>query len=225
MPRGLRVLAPLTGPLTVVLFGCGLLFGDLLGTSNYPPADASTAVLRRYLTQNGGDVRALAFFHTLAALALVVFAINLAVRLERAAPGCPGRHRAVLAGGILGAGFLLLSALCYRTLADPAVYADPGAAQAVLVLSYLAGGPALAAPLAVLEAGASTTFAQGVLLPRWLGWLGLVAALFSLVSVAYLLASLDNGSWLYAVLLLGALLGFVWLVLTGGLLAVRALRG
>jgi hypothetical protein len=32
---------PATGALTMVLVGCGLLFGDLLGTTNYAALNAS----------------------------------------------------------------------------------------------------------------------------------------------------------------------------------------
>jgi hypothetical protein len=39
----LRQLWAATGALTVALFACGLLFGDLLGTTNFPPLDASAS--------------------------------------------------------------------------------------------------------------------------------------------------------------------------------------
>src|ERR1700685_1553365 len=94
-----------TGALAVVLFGCGLLFGVLLGTTHYPALNASSLQLRQYFTHNVSEVRALSFFHLLAAVALAAFASYL-----------------------------------YSTL---------GSAGVRFVLSCLAGGPAISAPLAL----------------------------------------------------------------------------
>ena len=223
-PHLFRAAAGLTGPLTVVLFGCGLLFGDLLGTSNFPPIDASAGVLRRYVAENPLEVRGLSFFHQLAALALLTFAVVLSTRLHRAAPSCWGRALVVAAAGTLAAAFLLLSALSYRVLALPSIAGDPDVGRAILVLSYLAGGPALAAPLGLLEIAAASLALRGVLLPRWLGWLGIVAGAISLLSTLYLFSSLDNRSWLYAVLLLGAVLSLAWIFLAGIVLALPPRR-
>ena len=75
-----------TGALTVVLFGCGLLFGDLLGTTNYPALNASSFQLRQYFTRNVSEVRALSLFHLLAAAALAAFASRICTpRCERRA--------------------------------------------------------------------------------------------------------------------------------------------
>ena len=57
-----------SGALTVVLFAAGLVFGDLLGSDNYPALEASTDEVRRYFLENETEVRALSFFHMLAAL-------------------------------------------------------------------------------------------------------------------------------------------------------------
>ena len=75
---------PATGALTVVLFGCGLLFGDLLGTTNYPALNASSFQLRQYFTRNVSEVRALSLFHLLAAAALAAFASYLYPTLRAA---------------------------------------------------------------------------------------------------------------------------------------------
>ena len=59
-----------SGAFAVVLFACGLLFGDLLATTNFPALNAAPSQLREYFLRNGSDVRALSFFHLLAAAAL-----------------------------------------------------------------------------------------------------------------------------------------------------------
>jgi hypothetical protein len=208
-----------SGALAVVLFGCGLLFGDLLGSSNYPPLNAPYARLETYFLDNGSEVRALAFFHLLSALALLCFVAYLHDRL-RDAEQPRGRLPAIaLAGGITAAGFLLLSALIYRALAEPAVVREPALAHALVVISYLAGGPAIAVPLALPIAAGATVALRRVLLPRWTAWLGIAAAAASLLSATTLLGPMNNSSITYAVLLLAAVLGFLWTFVASVLLA------
>jgi len=158
-----------TGALAVVLFGCGLLFGDLLGSSNYPQLNAPHGEVQAYFLQNGSEVRALAFFHVLSALALLCFAAYLRAWLKQADEPA-GRLAAVApASGATSAAFLLLSALIYRTLAEPAVARDPALTHALVVLSYLAGGPGIAVPLALLILAGSVTALRRAPLPAWTG--------------------------------------------------------
>lgn len=210
-----------SGALAVALFGCGLVFGDLLGSSNYPPLNASSARASSYFLRNGSEVRALGFFHVLSALALLCFAAYLQEWLHDG-PAAAGRMATLaLAGGATAAAFLLLSALVYRALAEPSVVHDPALTHALVVISYLAGGPAIAVPLALpIAAGARAALRDG-LLPRWTGWLGVPAAGVSLISAATLLGPMNNSSALYGVLVLAAVLGFLWTFVTSSVLAMR----
>ena len=212
-----------SGALALVLFFCGLLFADLLGSSNYPPLNASNARVRAYFLSNASEVRALTFFHVLAALALMSFAAYLHGWLEREADPAAARLAPLaLVGGVTAAAFLLLSALIYRALAEQSVLHDTALTHALVVLSYLAGGPAIAVPLALpIGAGTAAAFRGGAL-PRWTGWLGVAAAAVSLLSAATLLGPMNNSSALYGVLLLAAILGFAWIFVTSLLLAMRA---
>ena len=124
-----------------------------------------------------------------------------------------------LAGGMTAAGFLLLSALAYRTLAEPAVRSDPALLHALVVMSYLAGGPAIAIPLALSIAAGATLALRGVLLPRWVGWLGCAAAALCFTSAATFLGPMNNSSATYAILLLAAITGFLWIFATSIALA------
>ena len=63
-----------SGVLTVVLFACGLPFGDLLGTTSFPALDATASKVRAHFLENSSEVPALSFFHVLSAIALVAFA-------------------------------------------------------------------------------------------------------------------------------------------------------
>jgi hypothetical protein len=199
-----RRASALTGAAAVVLFLCGLLFGDLLGSSNYPPLNASATRVRAYFSANGGDVRVLALAHTLSALCLLAFGACLYRRLREREPA--GAHApAALAGTLAAAVFLMLSALCYRTLVEHAVLADAGLAHALVMLSYLAGGPGISVALA-LPAIAGLRLGAG----RALRALSVAAAIFCVAAAVSLAGPMNNSSYAYGILLAAAVFGFAW---------------
>jgi hypothetical protein len=210
-----------TGALTVVLFGCGLLFGDLLGTTNYPALNASSSQLRQYFARNVSDVRALSLFHLLAAAALAAFASYLYAKLR---PAGERLAALALAGGIIGGVFLALSALSYRVLAERAVAGDPALAHGLVVFSYLAGGPAIGMPLALTAGAFAAALRRERTLPVWLWWLSVVAAVLGVATVTTLVGPTNNSSAAYGVLLLGAVALFAWLVASSVVLLGRTLR-
>jgi hypothetical protein len=203
-----------SGVLTVVLFASGLLFGDLLGTTNYPALDASAAELRAYFLENASEVRTLSFFHALSAVTLVAFAAYVSAYLRRHSSAPSGLAALALAGGAVAAAFLLLSALCYRTLAEPSVARDGPLAHALVVLSYLAGGPAIAVPLALMVGVVAAAALREQILARWTGWLGVITAVCGAACASTFLGPANNHSATYGILLLGAVLMFVWLAVT-----------
>jgi hypothetical protein len=216
--RGWRAIWALSGAGGVGLFAFGLVFGDLVGTANYPALNASAQRLRQYFLDNRSEVRGLSFFHMLAAIALLAFAACL---YDRLGPRRSGLGALALVGGSCAAIFLLLSALCYRALAEPAVARDPALAHVLVLLSYLAGGPGIAVPL-VLPAGAvAVAIRRDRLLPRWIGWLSLIAAFSGAASATTMLGPANNSSASYGILLLAALLMFAWLSATSAALAAR----
>jgi hypothetical protein len=210
-----------TGALTVGLFACGLLFGDLLGTTNFPALNASSSELRHYFLRNITEVRALSFFHLLAAVTLAAFASYLHAWLR---PAGARVAALALAGGITGAAFLALSARSYRVLAERSVASDPALAHGLVVLSYLAGGPAIAVPLALTAGAFATATRRGRTLPAWLWLLSAGAVVLGAASITTLLGPMDNSSAGYGVLLLAAVALFAWLVASSLVLARRAVR-
>jgi hypothetical protein len=208
----------LSSAATVVLFAFGLVFGDLVGTANYPALNASARRLRRYFLDDHFEVRALSFFHLLAAIALLAFSACL---YERLRPRISGLGTLALAGGSCAAVFLLLSALCYRALAEPTVARDPSLAHLLVVLSYLAGGPGITVPLALPAGAVAAAIRRERLLPVWIGWLSLLAAFFGAASATTMLGPANNSSASYGILLLAALLMFAWLTATSAALAAR----
>lgn len=210
-----------SGAFAVALFACGLLFGDLLATTNFPALNATPSELREYFLRNVSEVRALSFFHLLAAAALAAFASYLFGRLR-----ADSLRVAALAmsGGIIAAAFLAMSALCYRVLAEHSVASDPALAHALVVLGYLAGGPAIGVPLALTAGAFAAAIRRERTLPGWLWWLSIVAVVLGLASATTMLGPTDNGSLVYGVLLLAALLLFAWLVASSLVLVRRARR-
>jgi len=210
-----------SGALTVVLFACGLLFGDVLGTTSFPALDATASEVRAYFLQNGSQVRALSLFHLLSAIALVAFAAYIYAYLRRESSAPSALAAFALAGGAIAAAFLLLSALCYRTLAEPTVARDAPLAHALLALSYLAGGPAIAVPLVPMVGVVAAATLREQILARWTGWLGVVTAVCSAACASTLLGPTNNHSATYGILLSAAVLTFVWLIVTSVALIAR----
>lgn len=211
-----------TGMLAGPLFVCGLVFADLVGSGNYPPLDAPPSTVSAYFIVNAVQVRTLSFFHALSAIALLCFAAYLATHMRRVEQ--PGLAALGLVGGTTAAGFLLLSALCYRVLAEPEVAHDASLSHALLVLSYLAGGPAISAPLTLQISAGAVLAVRRLVLPRWTGWLGVAAAAVSLASAAVLLGPMNNHTILYGILLLAAVLGFLWVFAASAALTSRSGR-
>ena len=208
-----------SGVIAVALFACGLLFGDLLATTNFPALNATPSQLREYFLRNVSEVRALSFFHLLAAAALAAFASYLFARLRSAGIRIAAL---ALAGGIIAAAFLAMSALCYRVLAEHSVASDPALAHALVVLSYLAGGPAIGVPLALTAGAFAAAIRHEPTLPGWLWWLSIVAVVLGVASATTMLGPTTNGSLVYGVLLLAALLLFAWLVASSLVLVIRS---
>jgi hypothetical protein len=186
--------------------------------------NASYGRLSSYFVHNASEVRALAFFHVLAAVALGVFAAYLREWLRGDSGGAGRLGSLALGGGLAAAAFLLLSALAYRVLAERSVIHDPALTHALVVVSYLAGGPAIAVWLALPVAAGTAVALRGGPLPRWTGWLGLAAVAVSLLSAATMLGPMNNSSWLYGVLLIAAILGLLWTFATSVVLTARASR-
>jgi hypothetical protein len=194
-----------SGALSAALFVAGLVFANT--PPGFPAPDASLERINAYFSDHRAAALGLSVCHSLSALALLAFAPYLRGILGRAERGQERLATLALSGGLFGAGFLLLSALLYWTLTRAEVAGDNGAAHAVLVLSYLAGGQAPALAFAALVGPASLLTLRTGVLPRWIGRLGLVAAALALASVVSLLWDLA----FYLLLEPAGALSFLWL--------------
>jgi hypothetical protein len=209
-PAGTRDWLAASGAVFVGLFGAGILIADW--SAAYPNLSQPVAELHVYFTENVGAVRALGLFHAFAALALLVFGAHMAARL-RGTPGAGSLPELALAGGT-GAGILLLvDAMVFWTLAAPSVAGDPALLRGLHTLSYLAGGVFLLLPLGAFIGVVSAVALRTGLLPRWLGWWGVAAAVESFLYGTTLVAW--EGPWSPGgVLVVGAAIPVVWVLLT-----------
>lgn len=218
MEQGWRTLSAASGIACVGLFAAGLVFADLVASPGFPAFDASASRINEFFGDNRAEALALSICHCFAARALLLFAAHLRSVLLEHGRGHDEAAALAFAGGVIAASFLLLSALLYWTLTRSEVTTAAGTAEAILLVSYMAGGPAILLPAVPLLAATSRVGAREGWLPGWLVWLGLAGALISLISPLGLLW--DDA---FAVLLLAAFLLFLWIFATS-IVVVRRVR-
>src|SRR6266542_4610093 len=133
-----------SGVAVVALFVLGLVFADLVASPGFPAYDASLERIDAFFIDDRAEAIGISVCHGLSAAALLVFVADVHELLRRRRTAETRLSTLALGGGIAASVFLLLSAVLYWTLTRAEVAREPGVAQAVLVVSYLAGGQALA---------------------------------------------------------------------------------
>ena len=204
---GLERRAALAGVAFVLLYVIGLSLGVEAGTTD--------AEILEHYADDGARTRELVAFVLIAvaALAFVVFAASLRELLRRDAPGTELLVSVGWAGGIIAAALLLAGNALSRGVAfvsssdeftlDPDLYRLVDDTGFLLLVSGI-----YAATLVVVAV--SIAALRGHVLPGWLGWAGLVAAvLLAVVLLTLVLA------------LVGFLVLFVWVLVVGGTLLAR----
>jgi hypothetical protein len=209
-----------SGLFFIALFGMGFLLSVILSSEPYPspfgaPYGFATEV-ESYFTNNQAQVQWMSFFYSLAALMLLIFAVGIATVVRETDSDAGVLSTLVLSGGILAAVFIQLSALALWILARPATIADSALLRAMHDLAYLTGGPAHVLAFAPFIGASSIVFMNQATFPRWVNWMGMAAAVLSLLSVTALL-------WLPGTMLLplGRVLAFGWIFFV----SIRLMRG
>ena len=170
---------PLSGIVFVVLF---LVAFTLIGNSGDTPA----AVLSFY-GENEGRLITSFFLIALSALAYIWFVVSVRSVLSRVEPEPRALAALGFAGGLTTAVLLIVAAVPLAALTDAVDQIgreSAGAAYAMNSMAY---------PLFTVGIGASSLLALAVgltalrtgVLPRWLGWVSLVAAPLILVAVLF----------------------------------------
>lgn len=195
----------------------GLFLSDLLLTPGEPDLDASAQQTTAYYTSHHVGILATSLLHDLAGVCFLIFLGALLAELWR-------ERRPVV---------LLVLAALSAAMAGAIAYVSYIAAGAAAYLAGHAGTPPIIAafalvrtlasnvavlPLAVFLAATSLLILQSRVVPRWIGWLGLVAAAANFLS---LFGLYDATSPLGLVGFLGALLFAGWTLATSIALVAR----
>lgn len=209
----------LSGVFFAAFFIASLVLGGVLASGPLPLPSAPGAEVARYFTESRTAVLVLGLFQALSAVSLFVFVAPVAAFVRRIA----GEKRALpwltSGGGAVAAVFLLVSVLLGWVLALTAAGLGLDLVGTLRDLNFLSGGAAHVASLGLFVGAASIAASRARALPRWILWLGIVAAALSILSLASLV-------WFPATILLplGRLLSLVWSIAVGLVLALGKQR-
>ncbi|MDL4815827.1 hypothetical protein [Actinomadura opuntiae] len=205
---------PQSGPplLLPVLVFTALTIAYVVANRSTPHPDASGAEVLKYAQDHGTAIKAGTFLLLGSAFPLIVAAGTLYRRLRALGITAPG-SAITLAGGILAAAMLALSAMFGWAGGRLPADASPALARALADLSFLSGGPGYAAAFALLIAGLSVTGLLAGLLPRPVAWIGLAIALAGMVGTLTLVGS--GFAFLVPVVRFG---GLLWLIAAAALM-------
>ena len=202
-----------------LLFAATVVFQNVIRGSG-PLNDAASADVVAYYASHHASMGLLLASFGLGFGALMAFLAGLSARAGAEGPKAAAWARLGLIGGVLiGCTFTLVNAL--EVGIDAASGASPALLAVLLRLYWVAFGINLL-PIGVALLGLSQAAARAGLIPRWLGWAGLLGG-FLLLAGGMGSFAISNGShWL-----LVGLIGFiVWLVFvvvsSAGLLRCRA---
>ena len=204
----------LSGLLFVALFVSGLILGGVLSSAPFPMPGAPPSEVARYYDENRTAVQAAGLLQILSSLALLVFAFRLSTFLRSVVGEQGTLLRLTSGGGVLAVVLLLTSALLGFVLALTAGWLGLDLVGTLRQANFLTGGTLHVASLGVFVGAASIAARRAKALPHWICWLGIVAAVLAVLSLASL-------AWFPATFLipLGRLLSFVWCITAGILLA------
>lgn len=205
----------LSGVFFAAFFITGLILGGVLASGPLPLPGAPAADVARYFTESRTAVLVSGLFQVLSAISLFVFVAPVAAFVRRIA----GERRALVGtisvGGALAAVFLLVSAVLGWVLALTAAGLGLELVATLRDLNFLSGGVAHVASLGLFVGAGSIAALRARALPRWILWLGIVAAALSILSLASLVFFPAT-----ILLPLGRLLSFIWSIAAGLVLAL-----
>ena len=214
-----RDLWALSGILFAAFFVAGDVLRGVLASGALPLPGAPAAEVARYFTDSRTAVLAVALCQVLSAVSLFVFVSPVASFVRRIA----GERRALIGltsgCGVLSAVLLLACALLGLVLVPVAAGGNFALVDALRQANFLTGGTLHVASLGLFVGATSIAARRAKALPRWISWLGIVQAtlaILSLASLAFFPAALF--------ILLGRMLGFVWCIAVGIVLALGRSR-
>jgi hypothetical protein len=191
--------------------------GGVLGWSGPRPGSPAEEVLT-YTLEHGTVMGVAAALLLGSMFPLVVYAAGIVSRMRELGVRAPGPMMG-LAGAVLAAGFLGISALLGWTAAETAPLADPALASTLATLWFATGGVGFVAPFGLLLLGIAVPALIRRLLPRPLAWATLVVGVLAVLSTFALLTEA-----LYPLLPIGRFGGTLALLAVAALLPTSARR-
>lgn len=169
----------------------------------------SDADLLDFFQHHNGAAHASAYFTLAAAIPLAVFVAVSTTRLRTLGLDVPGRIIAQV-GGTLAAAMLAFAGVATLAATQSHVAESDAAVRVLYGLTFAAGGPAFVVFSGLLVAGISVSGLIGRVMPRVVGWTGIVIAV--VCEVASLAAGWDGMDVLLPVGRFGSL---AWMVAIG----------
>jgi hypothetical protein len=207
------------GAATGVAFVILVILGFAI-TPTPPNADASAAEVLEYVVDHANALHAMQLIYAAAGFMFIWFIGTLRDGLSRVevGEGRPALANIAWGGGLIGIATLMVAFGVQAAATLHPVTSDPDLTRALVDASLLI--PAVAAPAAaVFFVGNSLSILRSGYLPAWLGWLGLVTALFNILGVGSVYT--DHGVFATDGVLgffVGFLLFMVWILLASILL-------
>jgi hypothetical protein len=170
------------GAATGILFVLFVIVGFLV-TPNPPAADASVAEVFEYVSDKQDTLHTVQLLFAVAGFFFIWFLGTLRHSLA-AAEGNDGRlANTAFGGGLIAVASLMVAFGLAATAALHPAENGPELTHALIDASLIV--PAVGAPAAtVFFVGNSLSILRSGYLPSWLGWLGLVTALFNLIGIS-----------------------------------------
>jgi hypothetical protein len=194
---------------STVLFLIGLFVAAALAKGFPPAPSANAATIQRYFSAHRSATRVSALFQFAAAVPLALYAATASARLRSLGIRAPGATIA-LAGGLLSAAFLGVSALTSWVLSRAEVVSDPTLVRAFQDFGYITGGPAHVVFLGLLVAGTAVPAMLAPLLPRPVVLVGLFLA--GIAELSTLSIATDTLAFLLPIARFPIL---IWLIVAG----------
>lgn len=195
------------------LFVASLIFGTVLaGGELFPSPFGDAETILGYVSQHAVALQVAATLQFASAVPLAIYAATAHAQLGQLGIRAPGATIA-LAGGLIAATLLMISAVLQWSLSRPDTVAAEPLVRALHDLAFLTGGPGNVVALGLLIAGVAVPGLLAGLLPRPMAWAGLVIALIAELSTLVLLIPGAG-----VLLPLGRFPGLIWLIAAGFLL-------
>ena len=205
--------APASGILFVVtaLVAYGL-------SGNLPGSDASGSEITSYIGSHHGRMLTASVLIGFGALFFVWFLASLAAILRKA--GEPRLASVAYGAGLIGAGiFLWFGAILGTVAFSLAAAGNDGVTKAIYDLQWPLG-VLIMIPTASLALATSVAGMRAKVLPDWLAWAGMAAAIaFAVGSTTWSESGFWSPSGVYSMIMFFVFLG--WTVVVSGLLAAR----